>query len=60
VPEVKSGLPFASGTHLEEGYRCVKIALAQLGMDPPPPGFDRVVISCRACGHADALDLQGA
>jgi hypothetical protein len=26
--------------------------------DPPPPGFDRVVISCRACGGVETLDLQ--
>jgi hypothetical protein len=27
-------------------------------MDPPPPGFDRVVISCRACGQVDVLEPQ--
>ena len=26
-------------------------------MDSPPLGVDRLVISCRACGHADTLDL---
>ena len=27
-------------------------------MDPPMPGFGRVVISCRTCGQVDMLDLQ--
>jgi Zn finger protein HypA/HybF involved in hydrogenase expression len=26
--------------------------------DPPPPGFDRVVISCRTCRGVETLDLQ--
>jgi hypothetical protein len=26
--------------------------------DPPLPGFQRVVIACRACGHQDELHLQ--
>ena len=27
-------------------------------MDPPPPVFERLVLSCRACGGVDMLDLQ--
>jgi hypothetical protein len=27
-------------------------------MDPPPPGFDRAVIACAACGCVEVLDLQ--
>ena len=38
--------------------RHASLQTVQVGMDPPPPGFDRVVISCRACGHTDVLDLQ--
>lgn len=26
--------------------------------DPPPSGFDRVVISCRVCGEVEMFDLQ--
>jgi hypothetical protein len=26
--------------------------------DPPPSGFDRVVISCRVCGEVETFDLQ--
>ena len=29
-----------------------------VGMGLPPPGFDRVVISCRACGEVGTLDLS--
>ncbi len=28
------------------------------GMDPPPPGFVRVSIICRACWREDVLDMQ--
>ena len=34
---------------------CGTLALA---MDPPPPGFVRVHLTCRACGEAETLDLQ--
>jgi len=27
-------------------------------MDPPPPGFVRVSIICRACWREDVLDMQ--
>ena len=27
-------------------------------MGPSPPGFDRIVVSCRSCGEAVTLDLQ--
>jgi hypothetical protein len=27
-------------------------------MDPPPPGFVRVSITCRDCGREDVLDMQ--
>jgi hypothetical protein len=27
-------------------------------MDPPPPGFVRVLITCRACWREDVLDMQ--
>lgn len=30
----------------------------KLGMDPPRPGVDRLVISCRAYGVVEMLDLQ--
>jgi hypothetical protein len=31
---------------------------AHAAMDPPLPGFTRVVVGCRACGWEDVLDLQ--
>ena len=35
------------------------LAAGALGMDHPPlPGFVRVVVTCRACGWQDVLDLQ--
>ena len=34
---------------------CGTLALA---MDPPPPGFVRVHLTCRECGEPETLDLQ--
>jgi hypothetical protein len=41
--------------HIRPRRGCGKLAG---GMDPSPPGFVRVHLTCRACGEAETLDLQ--